>query len=191
VVGSRFAFAGSFVFGWVFSIVIFGTSVADHGGCINIVNGSGVVNECLPSSAVGAVTGGNPHHYVGNDPLNHVDPSGMGRVRDGGTGGFSAGVRQWGCENPLAETAVGMLPGVGCAYSMAKWEGLDIAMDCLPGLLSKMKSAFKAARALKRVRAEARALPGLKSAADDLIEGAIKNTNILDAGADEGARSKG
>jgi RHS repeat-associated protein len=136
-------------------------------------------------SPVGSVTGGNPYHYVGNDPLNYVDPSGMGRICDGGTGGFSAGVRQWGCENPLAETAVGMLPGVGCAYSMAKWEGLDIVLDCVPGLWSKMKSGFKAARGLKRARAARQALPGLKSAADDLIEGGLKNTNILNAAADE------
>jgi RHS repeat-associated protein len=136
-------------------------------------------------SPVGSVTGGNPYHYVGNDPLNYVDPSGMGRICDGGTGGIPSVVRQWGCENPLAETAVGMLPGVGCAYSMAKWEGLDVVLDCVPGLWSKMKSGFKAARGLKRAKAARQALPGLKSAADDLIEGALKNTNILNAAADE------
>jgi RHS repeat-associated protein len=136
-------------------------------------------------SPVGSVTGGNPYHYVGNDPLNYVDPSGMGRICDGGKGGIPSVVRQWGCENPLAETAVGMLPGVGCAYSVAKWEGVDVVLDCVPGLWSKLKSGFKAARGLKRARAARQALPGLKSAADDLIEGALKNTNILGAAADE------
>jgi Pretoxin HINT domain len=68
---------------------------------------------------------------------------------------------------------------------MAKWEGLDVVLDCVPGLWSKMKSGFKAARGLKRARAARQALPGLESAADDLIEGGLKNTNILNAAADE------
>jgi hypothetical protein len=137
------------------------------------------------ASSTAGVTGGNPYHYVGNDPLNYVHPSGMGRVCDGGTGGFSAGVRQWGCENPMAETAVGMVPYVGCAYSLAKSEGLDIVMDCVPGWFTRAKSAFKFVRNLKRLRAEARALPGLQAARAEFVEAWIKKSRLLSSVTDE------
>jgi RHS repeat-associated protein len=135
-------------------------------------------------SPAGSVTGGDPYHYVGNDPLNYSDPSGMGRVCDGGTGNLKSITRQWGCENPMAEFVVNMIPGVNCLYSLAQQHGVNIVLMCvvpeLGAILGEIGSAAGEARMLSASALESEALPGLEAAlSEDVAAAAMAESGAL------------